>query len=88
MLLLLFFFLSFSPIVILFGLTLTRYAFTAAIARRCSLKMLNAYIIIIICKTITPRTHVPSCMSQLVANVHVINLLISPKSETISAAQT
>lgn len=33
MLLLIFFFLSFSPIVILFGLTLTRYAFTAAIAR-------------------------------------------------------
>lgn len=34
-------FLSFSPIVILLGLTLTRYAFTA-IALWCSLKMLNA----------------------------------------------
>lgn len=49
--------------------------------------MLNAYIIII-CKIITlymgTRTHKP----RLVANVHVINLLISPKSETISAAQT
>jgi len=42
--------------------------------------------IIIICKIITlymGTTHMP----QLVGNVHVINLLISPKSETISVAQ-
>jgi len=65
-------------------LTLTRYAFTAAIARRCSLKMLNAYIIIFKIITLYIGIHMP----QLVANVHVINLLISPKSETISVAQT
>lgn len=55
---------------------MTRYAFTA-IALWCSLKMLNACVKRLHCARV--------CCVPQVANVHVINLLISPKSQTISA---